>query len=351
MKIAVVGSSAAGNVLGGLLALAGEQVTLIDHNELHVSAIESQGLWIDGALGRLHAPVRAQAKMTERPDVCLLSTPIQEIMSTLHEYKAYLENVPVVTLQNSPQAAELAASVLGKQYILSALVLFGAKLQPGHVSYPVTGSLLIGEPFDSTGFAESLVAMLNHTMPTTYVDNIHGAQWTRLITNLHHGLAAVTGLTAEQVAEHPALRPLSVSIMKEATDITKAAGIQLQSLPELPPVNKIISVLHLPAPASEMIPRLLGRVERDALAAANVVEELKHGGQIAIAYINGEVIQLGHRVGVLATYNTALVKLVDQVISAGKQLTPEQVLETITNDVHAPSDFGPANIIKLRPAE
>lgn len=337
MKIAVLGGSATGNVLGGLLAKAGEVVTLIDSNGAHVTAVEAQGLWIDGVFGRLHVAVRAQPKMTERPDVCLLSTPIQDIMPVLQESKAFLSNVPIVTLQDSPHAAELAASILGKQYILSAVVLFGARLQPGHVSYPVAGSLLIGEPFDSTGFAESLVTMLNHVIPTLYVDNIHGAQWTKLITMLHHGLAAATGMTAEQAAEHPTLGPLSVSIMKEATDVTKAAGIQLQSLPELPPVNKMVSVLHMPLPASEMIPRLLSRVKRDMVAASDIIAQLRQDGQLASEYINGEVTQLGRQVGLIASYNEAIVKIVNQVAASGQQLSPGELSDKIMAEVRQPT--------------
>ena len=337
MKIAVLGTNAAGNVLGGLLAQAGEIVTLVDSDELHVAAVEAQGLWIDGVAGRSHVAVRAQTNMTERPDVCLLSTTIQDIMPTLQQSKSFLSNVPVVTLQDTPHAADLAASVLGKQYILSAIALFGAKVQPGHVSYPVAGSLLIGEPFDSTGFAESLVAMLNRVIPTFYLDNIHGAQWTKLITMLHHGLAAATGMTAEEVADHPTLRPLSVSIMKEATDVTKAAGIQLQSLPELPPVNKMVSVLHMPLPASEMIPRLLSRVRRDVLEAADIVEKLRQEGQIAIEYINGEIAQLGRQVGLIAPYNEAVVKVVNQIAANGQQLTPQEVADIIAMEVRSPS--------------
>jgi 2-dehydropantoate 2-reductase len=337
MKIAVVGSGARGNVLGGLLAQAGEFVTLIDPDLSHVTAVEAQGLWIDGAIGHLHVAVRAQPKMTERPDVCLLCTPIQDIMPTLQEYKPLLNNVPVVTLQDSPHAAELAASVLGKQYILSAVALFSARLQPGRVSYPVAGSLLIGEPFDSTGFAESLVAMFNRVIQTMYVDNIHGAQWTKLITTLHLGLAAATGLSAEQAAEHPVLRPLAVSVMKEATDVTNTAGIQLQSLPELPPVNKMVSVLHMPLPTSEMIPRLLSRVQRDMLEAADLVARLGHEGEIVVEYINGEVAQLGRQIGLLAPYNEAVVKIIQELAKTGQRLTPEQLLETIEVDTRLPS--------------
>lgn len=333
MKIAVLGSSAEGDVLGGLLAQIGESVVLIDKNEIHVTAVSQQGLWIEGSTGHLHVEPQAQTQMTERPDICLLSTEIQDIMPILHECKQFLSEVPVITLQDSPHAAEQVAAVLGKKYILSIATLFGATIRPGHVSYPVAGALLVGEPFDSTGFAESVVALLSRIMPTTYVDSIHGAQWTRLVTEVHHSLAAATGLTAREAAEHPNLRPLSVMLMKEATDVIRAANIQLVSLPGLPPVNKIISVLHMPLPVSELIPRMLSKIDRDMVTAELLVAKLKQEGEIAVEYVNGEIVQLGKKCSLAAPYNQVMVDIIQQIAKSGQRFSPQQLMDVVETNV------------------
>lgn len=333
MKIAILGSSAEGDVIGGLLSQIGESVVLIDKNELHVVAVSQQGLWIDGALGHLHVEPKAQLQMTERPDICFLSTEVQEIMPMLHECKQFLAEVPVITLQDSPRAAQEVAAVLGKKYILSMATLFGATIRPGHVSYPIAGALLVGEPFDSTGFAESVVALLNKIMPTTYVDSIHGAQWTRLVTEVHHSLAAATGLTAKEAAEHPDLRAISVNLMKEATDVIRTANIQLVSLPGLPPVNKIISVLHMPPPVSELIPRMLSKIDRDMVTAELLVDKLKQEGEIAIEYVNGEIVQLGKQHGLKAPYNDVMVRIIQQISQTGQRYSPQQLLDVVETNV------------------
>lgn len=337
MKIAVLGDSAEGDILGGLLSQIGESVTLIDKNEIHVTAVNQQGLWIDGVVGRLHVTLQAQIQMTERPDICFLSTEIQDIMPTLHECKQFLSEVPVITLQDSPRAAEEVATVLEKRYILSVATLFGATIRPGHVSYPIAGALLVGEPFDSTGFAESVVALLSRIMPTAYVDSIHGALWTRLVTEVHHSLAAATGLTAKEAAEHPNLRPLSVVLMKEATDVIRAANIQLVSLPGLPPVNKIISVLHMPPPVSELIPRMLSKIDRDMVSAELLVIKLKHEGEIAVEYVNGEIVQLGKRCGLTAPYNQMMVDIIQQIAKSGQRFSPQQLMDVIETNVRPTS--------------
>jgi 2-dehydropantoate 2-reductase len=51
MKIAVMGAGAMGSLFGGLLAEAGEDVTLIDVWKEHVDAINARGLRITGISG------------------------------------------------------------------------------------------------------------------------------------------------------------------------------------------------------------------------------------------------------------------------------------------------------------
>ena len=51
MKICVIGAGAMGSAFGGLLARAGNEVTLIDTWAEHVAAIRADGLQVEGALG------------------------------------------------------------------------------------------------------------------------------------------------------------------------------------------------------------------------------------------------------------------------------------------------------------
>jgi len=55
LRIAVVGSGAMGSLFGGMLAEAGEEVTLVDIWEEHVRAINERGLDKAGR-GRLCGP-------------------------------------------------------------------------------------------------------------------------------------------------------------------------------------------------------------------------------------------------------------------------------------------------------
>ncbi|MGA2491072.1 MAG: 2-dehydropantoate 2-reductase [Anaerolineales bacterium] len=71
-RIVVVGAGAIGSLLGGLLAHAGEDVTLIAR-QAHVEAIQENGLRIEGVLGTLIIPVKAAEALDFQPDLVLLA--------------------------------------------------------------------------------------------------------------------------------------------------------------------------------------------------------------------------------------------------------------------------------------
>ena len=67
MRLAVIGAGAVGSVVGGLLARAGEDVTLIGRRS-HAEAVNENGLCIDGALGELRIRVTAAEQLDHEPE-------------------------------------------------------------------------------------------------------------------------------------------------------------------------------------------------------------------------------------------------------------------------------------------
>ena len=146
MRVAVIGAGAIGSVIGGLLARAHEDVTLIGRRP-HVDAVNRNGLRIDGALGTMQVRVRAAERLDFRPDLALLTVKTQGVAATAEEVHPFVVGVPMVTMQNGVRGDELVADVLGMEDILSCVVLFGATfLEPGSVTYSPQGKLVLGVP-------------------------------------------------------------------------------------------------------------------------------------------------------------------------------------------------------------
>lgn len=325
MRLAVIGAGAVGSLIGGLLAKAGEDVTLIGRRP-HVEAVNRNGLHIDGALGAMRVRVRAAERLDFEPDLALLTMKTQDVAAAARELHPYLAGVPVVTMQNGVRSDELVADVLGKEHVHSCVVLLGATyLEPGGVTYSSRGALVLGAPFRPIDErTRTIAAVLDKAVPTHLSANIAGAHWTKLIVNENNALPAVTGLSIQDVNRRPALSRLSVLLMREAAETISAAGIELASLPRLPaPALKV--TLRMPMPVASRLLRLLSRSLGTTPALGSTLQSVRRGEKTEIDYLNGEVVALGKRTGRPTPRNAAVVELVHRVEATGKFLTAEEV--------------------------
>lgn len=330
MRIAIIGAGAIGSLVGGLLAKAGEDVTVIGRRP-HVDAVNRNGLRIDGVVGTMQVRVRAVERLDFVPDLALLTMKTQGVAAAAREIGPSVVGVPVVTMQNGVRSDELVAEVLGKDDVLSCVVLLGATfLEPGSVTYSAQGVLVLGVPFGSIDArTRSVAAILDKAVPTRLSTNIAGAHWTKLIVNENNALPAVTGLSIQEVNRRPALRKLSVLLMKEAATTIAAAGIKLASLPRLP-TTALRTMLSLPTPVASRLLNLLSRSLGETPALGSTLQSVRRGEKTEIDYLNGEIVVLGKRTGRPTPYNAAVVKLVHQVEETGTFLTTEEVTAAVS---------------------
>ena len=333
MRLAVIGAGAVGSLIGGLLAKAGEDVTLIGRRP-HVEAVNRNGLHIDGALGAMRVRVRAAERLDFEPDLTLLTMKTQDVAAAARELHPYVAGVPVVTMQNGVRSDELVADVLGKEHVRSCVVLLGATyLEPGSVTYSPQGKLVLGAPFGPIDErTRTVAAILNKAVPTHLTANIASAHWMKLIINENNALPAVTGLSIQDVNRQPALRKLSVLMMREAAATIAAAGIKLVSLPGVPS-TALLAMLRLPLPAASRLLGLLSQSLGRTPALGSTLQSVRRGEATEIDYLNGEVVGLGRRTGTPTPYNAAVVKLVHEVEATGTFLTTEEVTAAVNRRI------------------
>ncbi|HEV8191707.1 MAG TPA: 2-dehydropantoate 2-reductase [Ktedonobacterales bacterium] len=337
MKIAVIGAGAVGSVIGGLLARAGEDVTLIGRKP-QVDAINTHGLLIDGALGEMRVPVAARERLDFSPDLALLGVKIQDIEATIRDAQPHIASSLILTLQNGVRADDLLAGLADKANILSGVVVFGAiYLEPGKVTYSPAGRLVIGNPFGPiTANVREVAETLNKGLPTHVSDDIRGAHWTKLIINENNALPAITGLSLQRVNTYPQLRRLSVLLMREAVNTMTASGISLGQFPGVS-TNLIKILLRTPMPVASALPRLLSRAMGETPFLGSTLQSLKRAKSTEIDYLNGEIVALGKQIGRATLYNTTVVNLVHQVEATGEFLSVDEVAAAVAQASHAPA--------------
>jgi 2-dehydropantoate 2-reductase len=322
-RIAVLGAGAIGSTVGGLLARAGEDVTLIGR-KAHVEAINAQGLRIDGIMGEFVVKVSAAEALDFRPDLVLLTVKTQDVEAICRQYQPHIQDTRIVTLQNGVRSDEIVASVLPKNNVISGVVVFNAQFfKPGQVTYALGGVLIVGEAFGRNGQrAEGIRARLNLAMQTRLSNNIRGAHWTKLlVNNLANGLEAMTGMSIRDCMHRGDLRSIGTAMLKEGYQTMATAGIKLEPLPGIP-----LSVMRLiiqapPLLASAMLQLAMGSLQ----SVSSTLQSLRRGRPTEIDYLNGEIVRLGQKVGARTPYNSLVVALVGEVEKSHSFFAPDDL--------------------------
>jgi 2-dehydropantoate 2-reductase len=325
-RIAIIGAGAIGSVLGAFLSRAGEDITLIGESE-HLTAIHQNGLQVDGVSGSFVAKVTTVAALNFQPDFALLTVKTQGVLTALSANKVFLNNRPLVTFQNGVRSDEMAATLLPRAQIISAVVNIGASyLTPGAVTLIYPGSLVIGRPFGKLDSqVTSLATLLQPVAPTHISSNIQGVHWLKLIFNLNNALPALLNMPLHQVYADTYLRELAARVMREGLQTVRRAGIQLESLPEASVTLFQLLGMLPPRLAGWLLASRAHRIQSQWPLLGSTLQSLRRGRPTEIDYLNGEIIRLGEQVGLGTPLNAAIVNMVHHVEQTGQFFTVDEI--------------------------
>ena len=319
-KIAVIGAGAVGSLIGGLLAHAGEDVTLIARGA-HVNALHEKGLQIEGVLGTLIIPVKAAETLEFKPDLLLLAVKSQDVETACQSIKEMAKDATILTLQNGTRSDEIVASFFPREHIISGVVMLNAQfLQPGQIIYARSGALLIGEAFTKNGIrGEEIRALLQPAIQTEISPDIRGAHWAKLlVNNLGNGLEAMTGMSINECMQHEVMKRIGILTLREGAGVIRKAGYKLASLPGVP-AGVLRFLVHAPLPvAGALLKRSFGK----ARTLSSTLQSLKRGRPTEIDYLNGEIVMLAKQIGMECPFNAKIVELVKAVEKGGGFLSP-----------------------------
>lgn len=299
MKIAVLGAGALGCSIGGTLARAGHEVTLINRNRAQVAAINGEGLRMRTAQGELtvHARAAASAQGLGPQDLVVV---LVKSFHTREAMAAALELVGpdtvVMSLQNGLGHEDILAELVGRERLLAGKTYVGGvMLAPGRIIAGVAGketligeldgritprALEIGEAFNAAGLA------------TTVSGNILGVIWDKLLVNVATGaVSAITRLTYGPLYQLPEIEATAIAAVQEAMDVAHACGIPLTT-PEARAAW---------AKASAGLP---------ADFKTSMLQSFEKGSVTEIDFINGAVMRWGERCGVATPVNRTLAACV-----------------------------------------
>ena len=296
MKIHFLGAGALGCAIGGTLAAAGSDVTLIDRYQAHVDAINRDGLLMkEGETDRV-VRVKAASDCRGLPPADLVIV----LVKSFHTRDAIMSALPIVgehtavmSLQNGLGHEDILAEAVGSSRVLAGKTYVGGVLLgPGRIVAGTRGKrTIIGELDGSIGRRVTAIAdeFERAELPTTVSDNIVGTMWDKLLINVATGaLSGITELPYGGLYAVPEVEACAVAAVAEAMAVARAAGVKLS-------INDPRDAWIM---AAEGLP---------AEFRTSMLQSLDKGTPTEIDFINGSVVRWGARCNVPTPVNQALV--------------------------------------------
>jgi len=332
MKVAIIGAGAIGCVTGALLHGHGHDVTLVGRED-SVSGINGSGLVIDGVLGGERHEIPAKTALDFTPDIIMLAVKTQDVEAACTDVRPFSDGAALITMQNGVRSDEIAAGVLGKDRLISSVVMFGATTTaPGRVTYNFESGLIIGEAFPGSaanGALDAAQGLLSGIFELHVTDDIHGAHWTKLVLNLNNALSGALGMSLQETFSDERVCRLGLGLMREAVLAMRAAGIKMADLPGMP-LEKLSSLLYAP---DDIGPGIYGGIMRGLSREplpGSILQSIRRGRRTEIEYLNGEIIGLGLISGFKTPLNSRVTHLVREVENTGRFLDIDRLIKEMS---------------------
>lgn len=298
--IAVVGAGAMGSLFGGLLAEKGLGVTLIDVWKDHINEINSNGLKMVGYGGDRQIKVTATDNPSEMlpVDVILVQCKASNTADAIINAKPIIhKGTVVISFQNGLGNEETIAEIIGEEKVLGGLTAQGANMEgPGIVRNHAELPSWIGEMSGKQSErVDKLCKIFSaHGLPTHPSENIRKQIWNKLFANIAISpMSGVTNLSILDLFAKDDSKELAFALVDEALKVAQAEGLNIGQDESREVLLKII--------ASKQTNK------------SSLCVDLSNKRKTEIDFINGSVVRLAEKHGILTPLNKAMVVLVKTV--------------------------------------
>lgn len=305
MKILIFGAGSLGSVVGGLMAKAHHDVTLLGRVS-HMAAIRTSGLKISGIWGEhLVTNLRCTTSVEDlsRGEFDLIVVTVKSY-DTRAAAKAIAplvdDDTLVCSYQNGLGNAEVLAEVIGSRHVFGARAIYGVWLpEPGHAEVTVIAqptALGTYDPATSTERVRAIAEAMDEAgLPTVYTDKIATVLWAKVAYNCAlNPMSALLDMTYGEVGARPNTRALIEEVIRELYAVGAAMAVPLE--PETPEAYlKLFFDTLLPPTANHY---------------ASMREDFRRKRRTEIDALNGAIVRYGDQHGIPTPVNTTLTRLV-----------------------------------------
>ncbi|MCX7934318.1 MAG: 2-dehydropantoate 2-reductase, partial [Planctomycetota bacterium] len=326
VRVLIAGAGAVGGLTAGLLALAGERVTLLAR-PAQAQAIAANGLRLvmpegERQVGEVEAVADASA-VDSAPDLVVLAVKSFATAAALAELRPAIgPNAGFLSLQNGIDNEALIAAAYPQHPVWAgAICAYSIATEPGRICWLDDRGGLALAPVDSmalsgAGDSEKLLRLWRGTGMEAQMVLTEGAaariKWSKLMLNVaFNALNAATGLSAAEILAHPECGALAAQALQEGFTVMRAQGIKPIDLPGYP-VSHLAWLCQLPAPLLRRALAWLLRHEPSGMSSMR--QDIVAGrGQTEAIFINGAIVKAGQRLNIPTPANVRLWQWVDSL--------------------------------------
>ena len=332
-RIVIVGAGAVGAYVGGYLARAGQDVTMIDPWPANVEKMRADGLSLTGLSDEecFTTPIQAM-HITEVQDlartgpidiafVCMKSYDTEWATMLIRDYLA--PGGYVVSLQNCINEHRIAGVVgWGKTLGCIASQIAVELVAPGEVrrGVPRGGNqhtvFRVGEVHGSiTARAEEIADLLSLIDSSKATSNLWGERWSKLVANaMRNGLSASTGMSSNACDRDAITRWICIRTAAEAVSVGLAQGFKLEKIYEAMPEKWLAGGTGDSAVRSELEAAMqASAAKRAETMRPSMGQDIQKGRRTEVDFINGLVAARGDELGIATPVNRAMVDAVKRV--------------------------------------
>lgn len=327
MHIVVVGAGAIGGFVGGKLAAAGHDVTVVGRPPF-VEAVRARGLRIVEPRGATTAHPMAATSVAEAfttmslADLVLFSVKTYDTQAAIDELRPFTSGFRLIlSLQNGVSSEDILAQVFGAPKVIAGTITHPVVVpEPGVVrSEKKTGGAGVAPVGGQDVVPWADLVSRAGIVTRAYADR-RSMKWSKLLLNLIGNVSsAILNMNTVRVFADGRLVWLEVMQLREAIAVMDALKIRPVSLPGYPVPLLAAALRFLPVPLLGPLMRPLvvrGRAEK---LPSLLLELNRQRSKSEVDELNGAVARIGQSVGVPTPVNATLAATLNLLIELPAQ--------------------------------
>lgn len=304
MRIAVMGAGSIGGYFGGMLARAGNRVTLIARGG-HLAAISQAGLRVvrDEEEFTVHCDATDDPGQVGGVDLALLTVKSYQNQQAIPAMRPLVgPGTTVLCLQNGVDTYQDAVTAFGREKVLPGAAYIEAGLpEPGVVTQ--TGAVVriaFGEQDGRISERGAAISDLLESsgIPAQFDQDISKTLWTKFL--FIATMAGVTTLSRETMAQlmpRPEWRAVIEGCLREIEKVGRASGVSLD-----------------PNVVQDTIDYMEGSIDQ---MHASMHSDIMAGRPLELEALNGAVVRAGQAANVPTPINDVIYAMLKPFIHGG----------------------------------